>query len=372
MIPKLLSRRRFRRARRTTVVFAAAAAVLAVPGCGLTVDKVPLPKPGPGGDTYTVHAVFTNALNLPDQAKVKIGGSDVGVVTNIATENYQAIVDLNIRKDIQLPKNSTAELRQATPLGDVFIAVAMPKTQPGTDLLRDGDTLPVQQTSAGATVEELLLSVSTLFNGGGLAALTKVTAELDSIVGGRPEQLASLLRQMTSVTTTLHANSERIDSTINGFGALASTIEARHNELGQVADTLPSMIGTIAENNKQIGDLLTKVSTTSAALGDYANTTSDQLSDLLDNVHKLMGALAQTRNDFGPLLDAMHDVRPAVDASFKGNTLAVAATLTNLDIGLITDPAHSKFYDLRDAQDMVGSLIQVLQIVYGRVTGGHR
>ncbi|RDI48265.1 MCE family protein [Nocardia mexicana] len=372
MIPKFLSNRRFRRSGRGAIAVTAAVAVLAVPGCGLTVEKVPLPKPGPQGDTYTVRAIFTNALNLPDQAKVKIGGSDVGIVTHIETKNYQAIVDLNIRKDIQLPKNSTAELRSATPLGDVFVAMAMPKRDPGTELLQDGDTLPVQQTSAGATVEELLLSVSTLFNGGGLAALTKVTSELDSIVGGRPDQLASLLRQMTSVTGTLHANSDRIDSTLNGFGALANTIEARHNELGQVADTLPSMIGTIAENNQQIGDLLTKVSTTSAALGDYANTSSDQLSDLLDNVHKLMDALSRTRNDFAPLLDAIHDVRPAVDASFKGNVLATAATLTNLDVGLITDPAHSKFYDLRDAQDMVGSLIQVLQIVYGRVTGGHR
>ncbi|BCK59350.1 MCE family protein [Nocardia wallacei] len=366
MIPHLS-----RRARHAVVALAASVGVLATAGCGLTVEKVPLPKPGLQGDTYTLHAVFTNALNLPDQAKVKIGGSDVGVVTRIETKNFQAVVDLTLRKDIELPKGSTAELRQATPLGDVFVAVSKPKAEPGTAMLRDGDTFTLEQTSAGATVEELLLSVSMLFNGGGIAALTKLTSELDSVVGGRSDQLANLLRQMTSVTTTLHSNSERIDSTLNGFGALADTIEARHNELGQVADTLPSMIGTIAENNKQIGDLLTKVSTTSAALGDYANTSTEQLSSLLDNVHNLMSALAQTRTDFGPLLDAMHDIRPAVDASFKGNVLAVAATLTQLDIGLITDPAHSKFYDLRDAQDMVGSLIQVLQIVQGRV-GGHR
>lgn len=60
-----------------------------------------------------------------------------------------------------------------------------------------------------------------------------------------------------------------------------------------------------------------------------------------------------------------------MDASFKGNTLAVAATLTQLDAGLITDPPHSKLWDLRDVRDMAGSLIQVLQIVYSRVTGGH-
>ncbi|MCM6777020.1 MCE family protein [Nocardia sp. CDC159] len=360
------------RARRAAVALAASVGVLAASGCGLTVEKLPLPKPGVTGDTYTVHAVFANALNLPDQAKVKIGGSDVGVVSHISTKNFQAVVDLTIRKDIELPAGSTAELRQATPLGDVFVAVSKPKSEPGTQLLKNGDTIGIEKTSAGATVEELLLSISMLFNGGGVAALGKLTSELDSVVGGRPDQLANLIRQMTSVTTTLHANSERIDSTLNGFGALANTIEARHNELGRVADTLPGMIGTIAENNQQIGELLTKVSTTSAALGDYSETTGTQLADLLDNVHKLMDALARTQNDLGPLLDAFHEIRPKIDSTFKGNSLANALVLTSLNTSLLTDPPQGKFFDLRDLHDMQGSLIQVLQIVYSRVTGGHR
>jgi len=341
-------------------------------GCGLTVDSLPLPKPGMQGDTFTVHAVFANALNLPDQAKVKIGGSDVGTVSHITTKNFQAVVDLTVRKDIDLPVNATAELRQATPLGDVFVAVSRPPNSSDQPLLKAGDTIGIDHTAAGASVEELLLSISMLFNGGGVAALTNLTSELDSVVGGRPQQLADLLKQMTSVTTTLHADSARIDNVLNGFDAMANTLQSHRDELGQVANTLPSMIGTIAENNQALGDLLTKVSVTSSALGDYANSTSAQLSALLDNVHKLMSALSQSQQDFGPLLDAMHNIRPGVDASFKGNTLAVGATLTQLDVGLITDPAHSKFFDLRDAQDFTGSLIQVLQVVQGRLLGGHR
>lgn len=295
---------------RRTCLALAVSATMAVSGCGLTVDSLPLPTPGQSGDTYTLHAVFDNALNLPDQAKVKIGGSNIGVVTGIETKNYQAIIDMQVRKDITLPADSSAELRKATPLGDVFIALSKPNpNQPAPDqpapdqangnVLHDGDTIGIEHTSAGATVEELLLSVSLLFNGGGVSALTKLASELDSVVGGRPDQLAQLIRQMTSVTTSLHANSARIDSVLNGFDALTHTIEANHQQLGQVADSLPQMIGAIAENNKKIGDLLAKISTTSAALGDYANTSHDQLAGLLDNVHKLMAALAQTKGSSG-------------------------------------------------------------------------
>ncbi|MFD6463794.1 MlaD family protein, partial [Streptomyces roseolus] len=202
------------KARNALIALAGVAAVGVSSGCGFTVEKLPLPKPGPGDDTYTVHAVFENALNLPDQAKVKIGGSDVGVVSNIKTKNFQAVVDLTIRSDIELPKGSTAELRQATPLGDVFVAVSKPKTEPGAQMIKDGDTLPLDKTSAGATVEELLISISMLFNGGGIASLSRLTSELDSVVGGRGEQLGHLVKEMTGVVGSLNANSQHIDDVL--------------------------------------------------------------------------------------------------------------------------------------------------------------
>ncbi|MGW0250199.1 MCE family protein [Nocardia goodfellowii] len=363
---------RMNKARKAVVALAGVAAIGVSSGCGFTVEELPLPKPGPGDDTYTVHAVFENALNLPDQAKVKIGGSDVGVVSNIRTKNFQAVVDLTIRKDIELPKGSSAELRQATPLGDVFVAVSKPKSDPGTQMLTDGDTLPLEVTSAGATVEELLISVSMLFNGGGIASLSRLTSELDSIVGGRGEQLAHLIKEMTGVVGSLNANTQHIDNVLGNFSTLATTIETRHNDLGQVADTLPQMIGAVAENNRALGDLLTKVATTSAALGDFSNTTGDQLGDLLVNLRNLMDALAATGDKFGYALDQLHTIRPKADASFKGKGLATYATLTMLDVGLLTDPANSKFPDLTDLSDFTGSFLQVLQVIQNRVEGGQR
>ncbi len=360
------------KARRALIALAAVTAVGITSGCGLTVEDLPLPKPGQAAETYTLHAVFENALNLPDQAKVKIGGSDVGVVTNITTKNFQAVVDLSIDKNIELPRGSTAELRQATPLGDVFIAVSKPKAEPGAAMLQDGDTLTLEQTSAGATVEQLLISVSMLFNGGGVAALTKLGSELDAIVGGRGPQLAHLITELTGVVGSLNENSQRVDAVLGEFHTLANTIESKRGELGEVADTLPQMIGAVAENNRAIGDMLTKLSTASAAIGDYSNTSSEQLQSLLENTHQLMNALAATGSDFEVLLDRLHEIRPKVDNTFRGRSFAVYATATNLDISALTDPANAGLWDLHDLQDFAGSLIQVLQLVQNRVEGGHR
>ncbi|MFC4123888.1 MCE family protein [Nocardia rhizosphaerae] len=360
-----------KRARRALVAAAAVATVTITSGCGFTVEDLPLPKPGAEGETYTLHAIFDNALNLPDQAKVKIGGSDVGVVSDISTKNFQATIDMEISTDIELPEGTRAELRQATPLGDVFIALSRPTTETSGATLEDGDTLTREFTSAGATVEELLISVSMLFNGGGVASLSRLGTELGAILNGQGGNLGHLIFEMTGVIGELNNNSARIDTVLTEFNTLANTIENNKAQLGQVADTLPQAIGAIAENNQAIGDLLTKLSIASAALGDYSNTTGDQLSELLTNLDNLMNALAATGDNFGYVLDQLHAIRPGANQTFKGKSLAPYATLTNLDIGLLTSPDASKFPDLKDVNDFVGSFIQVLQIVQGRV-GGHR
>lgn len=356
------------RLRRGLVATVAVATTTLVSGCGLTIDQIPLPKPGVG-DSYELHAVFANALNLPDQAKVRVGGSDVGVVTGISTSNFQANIDMKIRNDIQLPTGTTAELRQATPLGDVFVAMSMPPRKAGDQLLQDGDTIPIDQTSAGAWVEQLLLSVTALINGGAINQLARITTELDSTIGGRGPLLSHLIVELTGVVSSLNQNTDRIDGVLREFDTTLATLSQRRDELGQLADALPPMISTISENNQNIAGLLSKVSTASAALGDFAKTTGPQLSGLLDSTDRLMTGLGQARDTLGPALEAVETIKPKVNASMEGTALTQASTLRYLSIGALHDPEGQQLPDLRTLNDMTYSIVQVLQRAYSRITG---
>ncbi|HEY5854585.1 MAG TPA: MCE family protein [Aldersonia sp.] len=359
----------------------AASAVSVTAACGVTVENLPLPKPGVQGDTYRVHAIFEDALNLPAQAKVKIGGSDIGQVTDINTSNFTADVEMQIRSDIALPTNATAELRQATPLGDVFVALTIPPDHAGQPRIADGGTIALPQTSAGATVEELLASLSMLLNGGGLNELATIANELDSIVSGHGPELEHLLVEMTNVIGSLNQRTVEIDATLQGFDATLAIVNQNSAELGAVADALPPMIGTIAENTTTIGDLMAQISVTSAALGDFAKTTGTDLTELVHNTDVLMTSTSQMGDNLGQALDALHQIAPRVNASFQGETLAVGATISFLSIGALSDPSGSRWPlsdqtgtrwpDGYDVDAFIGSLIDVLQRVYARITGGY-
>ncbi|MFC9966991.1 MCE family protein [Nocardia ignorata] len=357
---------------RTARCTAAALTALGVCSCTVTVDDVPLPRPGVDGPSYRLHAVFDDALNLPERARVKIGGTDVGVVTGIETTNFRAEVELELRRDIALPHGTRAELRQPTPLGDLHVAIVLPQHRPGNSLLTDGDVIDREHTSAGASVEELMTAMSLLLDGGAMNQVARITSELAAIVGGRGPQLSHLLTELTATLTALNQRTAQLDSVLHGLHGLTTTLRARKTELGRAADTFPELIGVIGENNRAITDLTTKVSTVTAALGDFTSTTGPQFLSLFDSVQELMSGFTRMGDDLATTLDRLNTVAPVARASMRGSSLAVAARISYLDVGALTDTEGSRLPDGTDVTAFVGSLAQVLARVLGRLQGGHR
>ncbi|WP_336087301.1 MCE family protein [Nocardia sp. SSK8] len=347
-------------------------AACALAGCTMTADSMPLPKPGIDGPTYTVHAQFDNALNLPDRAHVKTGGSDIGVVTGLRTADFVATVDLEIRADVRLPRGVRAELRQPTPLGDIYVALLLPEQQPGAPVLADGDVIEREHTSAGASVEELMMSLSMLLNGGALSQVARITSEANSMVAGRGPQLAHLLTELTATLAALNARTGQIDSVLHGLDALSTTLNQRRAELGQVADTFPPLIAVLSENNRAITDLTTEVSTTLGALGEFTSTSGDDFAGLFDSVQALMAGFTEMGDNLAGALDQLHALNPSLLASTEGTSLAVAATVSYLSVGALTDPNGSRLPDGSDPGAFAGSLAEVLARVLARVQGGGR
>ncbi|MBJ8346491.1 MCE family protein [Antrihabitans sp. YC2-6] len=337
-------------------------------GCGLTVDSLPLPKPGVDGDAYEVKAEFDNALNLPADAKVKVNGSDIGVVTAISTKDFKANVTMEIESVVELPSEGTrAELRQATPLGDVFIAISFDKLKPGEELLKDGGT--ITKTSAGATVEQLLMSATTLINGGALTEAARIMSEVSSMVSGRGPTIQHLIQKLTSVVGTLNERTDALDGTLKQTDTLLATLNQRSDDLGRIADSIPSMISVLAQNNATIGDLLAKTAEASSALGDFANTSGDQLNDLLGSVDNVMTGITGWQDKLEQFGDIVHTLTPKINSATRAGAINSDLIIDSLSIGPLWD-SGSRWPDLSDVNALVVSLTEVLGHVYQRITTG--
>jgi phospholipid/cholesterol/gamma-HCH transport system substrate-binding protein len=106
-----------------------------------------------GGDTYSVTARFDNIGGLKARAPVRSAGVTVGRIASISfdSKTYQGVVRMEIDRDVQFPKDSSARILTAGLLGDQYIGI-----EPGADekTLVAGDT--IRQTQSAVVLESLI------------------------------------------------------------------------------------------------------------------------------------------------------------------------------------------------------------------------
>lgn len=103
-------------------------------------------------ETYTVEARFTSAVGLNAGAQVLIAGVPVGTVGKMKLgKDFSALVELRIRKNLQLPTDTLASIRGRGLLGDKYVALT-----PGAEdkTLAQGDR--ITDTESAVDIESLI------------------------------------------------------------------------------------------------------------------------------------------------------------------------------------------------------------------------
>jgi phospholipid/cholesterol/gamma-HCH transport system substrate-binding protein len=102
---------------------------------------------------YTVTARFDNIGGLKPKAAVRSAGVVVGRVGSITfdTQGYQAVVELNLNKDVVFPKDSSAKILTSGLLGEQYIGL-----EPGfgETNLAQGDA--IKSTQSAIVLENLI------------------------------------------------------------------------------------------------------------------------------------------------------------------------------------------------------------------------
>lgn len=314
---------------------------LSLSGCASEgLAALPLPAPGGSSGGYTLKAVFSNALNLPAMAKVKLAGADIGQLESMEAHNYTAVTTLRIRDGVQLPQGSTAELRSATPLGDVFVSIKPPgPAVPGTPLLADGDTIPLESTTAAATVESVLSSAAILVNGGAVRNFTNIINGLGKATGDQGHAFGELVRKTNSTLGKLNTRSEEISTALSETSRLARQLDAKNEALGEVMDAAGPATDTLAAHTNQVTDLVLQLGGTSEQLRKFPSIAGTDTSgrSVIADVNTIAGAWNDVVLAPDATLFALNRLMPPFIKSTTSNAIAVRASIDRLILGSIPD-----------------------------------
>nr|WP_230596137.1 MCE family protein [Rhodococcus fascians] len=373
-------------------LFSATVVAAMVSGCRFDgVNSIALPGNGVSGDTYEVTVELADIQNLVGNSPVKADNVVVGNIGGIASENWTAILTLDINSDVELPANVTAKLAQTSVLGSQYLELTAPVDEAPNGRLSDGDVIPLSRTSQYPSTEEVLSALSLVLNGSGLQQIQTVTTELNRVIGGRETSLRSLTNTLTTFVTGLDDQRADIVAAIDGLDRLGGSLAGQSATLEAGIDSLGPAFDVVEKQRVQLTTMLTR-------LGDFGTAATqvleDSRADLSANIAALEPTLAQLSASAGSVPEALKIATTipfpvmTADKALRGDymnlflTLDVSAeTIGGKVLGSIPVDELIKLNPARQAADpllspmvpvVAGPVVPTVDDILRQIQGGRR
>ncbi|MDT5190867.1 MAG: phospholipid/cholesterol/gamma-HCH transport system substrate-binding protein [Mycobacterium sp.] len=307
------------------------------------IANVPMPGgAGNGQDTMTLYVQMPDTLALNVNSRVRVADVFVGSVRAIELKNWVATLTLDVQRDLKLPSNTLAKVGQTSLLGSQHVQLDLPP-DPSAQLLKSGDTIPLQNSTSFPTTERVLASIGTILTGGGIPNLEVIQTEINNILSGRGDQIREFLGRLDTFTGELNAQRQDIVRAIDSTNRLLSIVAQRNDTLDRVLTEFPPLIKHFADTRDLFADAVT-------ALGRVSKATDDALSqanpDITANLQNLQRPLVQLGKASPYLLGALKLLLTApfsianVPKVVRGDYINVSATidltLSALDNGFLS------------------------------------
>jgi virulence factor Mce-like protein len=209
------------------MVVATSVVLVTLSGCA-SISPNSLPQPGKtysGG--YDIILQFDNVLNLPERAKVVMGGTEVGVVTKVAVARHSVDVTARIAPGVRVPTNVHAALQQATVLGDIFLTLDAPRDQPPAPPVAAEATIPLAQTTSPPQLEDTIAHLSNFVTSGSIQRLQNTVIGLNRVVPPEQGAVRRLSSQVAADLSDLSDNIDTVDQWLGGVQGTTNVLDTR-------------------------------------------------------------------------------------------------------------------------------------------------
>jgi phospholipid/cholesterol/gamma-HCH transport system substrate-binding protein len=285
--------------RRTVLAILAAVALLAS-GCRFD-GAYDLPLPGAPVDAdqaYQVTAEFDDVLNVVPKSVVMVDDVTVGYVTQVDRVGWHAKLTMLVKDGTVLPDNAVAEIKQTSLLGEKYVSLAAPSTEPPKGRLGNGDVIPLSHTGRNPEVEEVLGALSFLLSGGGVGQLATITRELNAAMDGRTQRLRHLLGSLDSVIGTIDQQKADIISAMESMNGLTRTLNAEKGTITSALDVMGPAVKVLAAQHDELISMLQQLDKLGRVGTRVIGASKDDLVATLSDLQPVLTEL----NQVGPRL----------------------------------------------------------------------
>lgn len=308
------------------------------------VNSLPLPgTEGRGAGAYTIQAQLPDVDNIERNSRVRVGDVNVGNVTKVERQGWNALLTMSINGDVVLPANTTVAVGQTSLLGSLHVELSPPTDVQPEGRLKDGVLIPLSSSSFYPSTEQTLASVSVVLNGGGLGNVQDITQALSTAFHNREGDLRSMLTQLDTFIAQLNDQTDDIIDATDSLNDLVGQIAEQKPVVDKALKTLPDALAVLNDQRDNLADALDQLGKFSALAADSVNLSKDALVKNLQNLGPVLESLANA----GPALTRSLDFfltfpfpKPTLSKWLRGDfanlTAVVDLTLSRLDASFLT------------------------------------
>lgn len=250
----------------------------------------------------TLYAVYDNVDGLAPSNPIILNGLQVGSVGALNIMDQQAgeiLVELTIKKDIEIPSNSVAVIKSDGLLGGKGIKLQFGDAN---TYLQSEDTI---RSAVGSGIKEKLVS------------------KIDPITN----QVNTTLANLDSVLVAFHSilnvkTQENLQNSIKSLSETMQNFSQTSSNLSNLVNGLDEFMGNLNEQNQHINQIIanTEETTASLASADIPGTIED-LDVAVNNLNGILEKINSGKGSLGALLNNEHLYKNIESASYNLNLL---------------------------------------------------
>jgi phospholipid/cholesterol/gamma-HCH transport system substrate-binding protein len=226
--------------------------------------------------TKEYKAQFADATGVVKGDDIRIAGVKVGTVKDVeVVDKTRAMVTFSVEKSTQLNASTHASIRYRNLVGQRYISLTQDAGE--TDVLADGDTIPVDRTSPALDLTVLFNGFKPLFQALSPDDINKLSYEIVQVFQGEGGTLENLLSHTASITQTL---------------------ADRDAVIGDLIDNLDFVLEHVADRDQQLSSLITNFRDLVTGLKDDREAILSSLDGISDLAVETAGLVEDIRAPF--------------------------------------------------------------------------
>ena len=265
---------------------------------------------GVSGDTREFKAEFADVNGLRKGDDVKAAGVRVGQVTSIKATTDGAEVGVRLVKAQPVLDTTQLVMRYQNLLGQRYLALVQTGAR-GAEL-KDGATIPMDRTSKGFDLTELLNGFRPLFRVLQPGDVNTLATSLIKVLQGEGGTVEQLLSQTGQLTNFLADRDQIVGRVMTNLQPVLDNLAGQNDELTQTIGELKSLMTGLAKDRKSIGASIDGVSrlvgATSSLLKEVKvplSRSTDRLVSVADVLQRSRGSLVKAIPAFTTVFDSL-------------------------------------------------------------------